>query len=282
MTNLEWLMENDRDAVKYVLRCFMDVDASFMCSDCAYDKYGVDGKCPHSSEWFMAEHVDADDSREHSMESDSDQRELESDSRENLGSSLGSGSEVGSEVDGEQATKQQIGQSDAPKSEETAENATAKDDIRDFDDSREKLEEDVRQYANPSGGTNNLGAYWEKKMLEFLDRQAAITRKTEQSSWIQQANGLIYEANAERDRALEELAKRDKGIERLKRQRDEAREELRKINSEVMLVAAERDALARDLAESDKLREELREKLSTALGHAHDILALVNLDGEVI
>lgn len=42
-------------------------------------------------------------------------------------------------------------------------------------DTREKLEADVRQYANPNGYKNTLGACWEKKMLSFLDRQAAIT-----------------------------------------------------------------------------------------------------------
>ena len=42
-------------------------------------------------------------------------------------------------------------------------------------DTREKLEGDVRQYANPGDYKNTLGSYWEKKILSFLDRQAAIT-----------------------------------------------------------------------------------------------------------
>lgn len=44
-------------------------------------------------------------------------------------------------------------------------------------DTRERLEADVHQYANPGGYKNTLGASWEKKMLSFLDRQAAITRR---------------------------------------------------------------------------------------------------------
>ena len=44
-------------------------------------------------------------------------------------------------------------------------------------DTREQLEADVHQYANPGGYKNTLGASWEKKMLSFLDRQAAIDRK---------------------------------------------------------------------------------------------------------
>lgn len=48
-------------------------------------------------------------------------------------------------------------------------------------DTREQLEADVHQYANPGGYKNTLGASWEKKMLSFLDRQAAIDRKEFQS-----------------------------------------------------------------------------------------------------
>lgn len=51
------------------------------------------------------------------------------------------------------------------------------DESADEVDSREQLEADVRRYANPSGGTGTLGACWEQKMLEFLDRQDAITRR---------------------------------------------------------------------------------------------------------
>ena len=52
-------------------------------------------------------------------------------------------------------------------------------------DTREQLEADVHQYANPSGYKNTLGASWEKKMLSFLDRQAAITKREcyESEAW---------------------------------------------------------------------------------------------------
>ena len=216
-----------------------------------------------------------------------------------------------------------------PISDETASNGG---------DSREQLEADVRQYANPSGGTNTLGAYWERTMLEFLDRQAKITRKTEQAAWIQQANGLIHEANvraeelqakvdelselngyawqegfekgcesrddaiadwrAETDELREELAKRDKGIERLKRQRDTARMKIDELHAEcdtccyktdyiemdfldVDRLEAERDALAADLQDCEQQRERLRQALGTAIDHAHEIMALVDIEGEV-
>lgn len=68
--------------------------------------------------------------------------------------------------------KQLIGESDAPKSEETVENDTSKDDIRNFDDSREKLEADVLKEKNSFFHT----PYGFLKVRKWLDRQAAITR----------------------------------------------------------------------------------------------------------
>ena len=79
-----------------------------------------------------------------------------------------------------------ISESDAPKSEETVENDTSKDDIRNFDDSREKLEADVREILHSAymlawmhGNENRRGCSFGKLHREFynlLDRQAEITR----------------------------------------------------------------------------------------------------------
>ena len=78
-------------------------------------------------------------------------------------------------------------------------------------DTREKLEADVRQYANPGDYKNTLGSYWEKKILSFLDRQASITERevkerVDFSLITQTANALfpdyqeqIAELTAERD-----------------------------------------------------------------------------------
>lgn len=187
------------------------------------------------------------------------------------------------------------------------------------DDSREQLEADV---LNHVGLVTNRDT-----VFEWLNRQAAITRKTEQAAWIQQANGLIHEANVRADELRDELAKRDKGIARLKRQRDEARQELEKnrweycetcehaehvdrleaecdklkrkekqLSNELGLrdkaiemlldvkqeLIAERDNLAADLRDCEQQREHLRQALGTAIDHAHEIVSLVTLDGEVI
>lgn len=74
-------------------------------------------------------------------------------------------------------------------------------------DTREKLEADVHQYANPSGCKNTLGACWEKKMLSFLDRQAAITRKEcDRPNWDYcETCEVLAGLTAERDELLEKL-----------------------------------------------------------------------------
>ena len=59
-------------------------------------------------------------------------------------------------------------------------------------DSREKLEADVRKWCGKY-------AYQADMVWAWLNRQAAITRRTEQAEWIKQANGLIHEANARAD-----------------------------------------------------------------------------------
>lgn len=242
-------------------------------------------------------------------------------------------------------------------------------------DSREKLEADVRKFVYGKGWFDDgiepdSKPFIMEMFVGWLDRQAEITRKTKQAEWIKQANGLIYEANvrgdelqAKVDELRDEIAKRDKGIARLKRQRDEARQELKKhrweycetcehaeqvdrltreleaaksmeqfnescadtshyafdmLKSEydrleaerdalraanmalkadgdecvpraikkrdevIKILKAERDALANDLQDCEQQRERLRRALGCAIDHAHEIVSLVNLDGEVI
>ena len=84
------------------------------------------------------------------------------------------------------------------------------------------------------------------------------------------------------DEAVIEIEKRDKGIERLKRQRDEARDELQRAKAmaagtvgdcgdcdDLARLAAENEGLARDLEACERERERLRELCSKMLG-AHD------------
>ena len=138
-------------------------------------------------------------------------------------------------------------QSDAPKPAENAENDAAKSDMRDFDDSREKLEADMLKHCAHTTSTlmwpdeANIKTKWVSvplgTVLEWLDRQEAITRE---------------EANHVAGIAAHEAGK---------------------------ILRGQIDELE---AEND----ELREKLSQAIGHAVDIIALQDLsavdkEGEV-
>ena len=159
-----------------------------------------------------------------------------------------------------------IGQSDARETPETAETDTSKCDIRDFDDSREKLEADVRKHYTHTVST----AMWPPSankhtdvvsvsidtVFEWLDRQAAMTERY----WRGQVDALaakgdqLAEANAELRAKLDELEAEASG-----------------------LVGQIGDVEGSLLIEQRRSRE-LREKLSQAIGHASDIIALQDLE----
>lgn len=84
-------------------------------------------------------------------------------------------------------------------------------------DSREKLEADIAEFFDANCETYD-------DILEWLDRQAAITS----AEWERAADVV----KAERDQLRAELTKRDKGIERLKRRRDELLAECERLRVE--------------------------------------------------
>ena len=51
-----------------------------------------------------------------------------------------------------------------------------------------------------------------------------------------------------------------------------------RLQRDLKRAEAEREALARDLADRNRQREDLRDKLGTAIDYAHDVLGLVDLD----
>lgn len=329
VTNLEWLYEYD-EAFAYGAKKFV-VDDGYSCCE----------TLDQAHEWLMAPHEDAQ-SKDQSKDAPvlSDLYGILSDANDDL----------------------------ALESDVTANDVDANDENT-TQDSREKLEDKAfNLIARMVNEAYTMGAHeadWSVNrqsvrncITELFDGVAAITRKTEQAAWIQQANGLIHEANvradelqdtveslkAERDywrtwylniehdnsvlqakvdELRDELAKRDKGIARLKRQRDEARRELtdsreylngwdigsvvdllkqyesnklmrdcdhetlswidnEKLHAQVDRLEAERDALAADLRDCERQRERLRQALGCAIDHAHEVVSLVNLDGEVI
>lgn len=101
------------------------------------------------------------------------------------------------------APNQPTSKSDAPESDETAENDASKDDIRNFGDTREKLDADVRRWFT----TDYYYDYYcdddmRRVVARWLDRQAAITeRECRRPNWeycdtceaIAELNGAVCE-----------------------------------------------------------------------------------------
>ena len=137
----------------------------------------------------------------------------------------------------------------------------ASEDLSDaFSDSREKLEADVYKYIAISITPNKeddgvLAPY--TTVLEWLDRQAAITEQQTERKW------CCYEGSVQAE------------IDRLQRRNDELRTSYDKLKRE-------RDNLADDLLACNREREQLRKHLGIALDHAHDICSLVDIDGNVL
>ena len=118
-------------------------------------------------------------------------------------------------------------------------------------DTREKLEADVHQFANPSGRVDNIGAHWEKRMLGFLDRQAAITEQEVEHD-LMKAGRMAVEVERER-------------IKKLTDERDKLQEQLRiGWECECRLQAE---------------RERYREKFGKCIDYADAIHALMDDEG---
>ena len=124
-------------------------------------------------------------------------------------------------------------------------------------DSREKLEADVYKAAEEMEEfTHGEKFINTNKILRWLDRQAAIT-----------ANEVARERyDMERDLIAE---------------RDEWKTKCETREVAYKQADAERKRYSEQIDELTAERDELREKLSRALGYAHDTLALVDLDGNV-
>ena len=131
-------------------------------------------------------------------------------------------------------------------------------------DSREKLEAEVDNF----GFIMNLESYQLDMIRGWLDRQKAITER-DVRTYLNREDSELIQAKVDNlqgqiEHLREEIAKRDKGIARLKRQRDEARAQL--------------ENLATDLAECGREREIYRDACVRLLDLA-DEMRLVSLDG---
>lgn len=193
-------------------------------------------------------------------------------------------------------------------------------DVTDMTDSREELERELHEvcwgnnvdrlhgmlsYCKKHGLTvseSNVTANYEGHAVmtvveHMLDRQAEITRRTEQAEWIKQANGLIHEANARADALQAEnmslkansdecvpraIKKRDEVIKILESERDEARAKCSELEAETNGLVGQIGDVEGSLLIEERKNRELREKLSQAIGHAVEITQLQDLEGEVV
>ena len=154
-------------------------------------------------------------------------------------------------------TKQPISQFDVPKSGKTTENSTAKNEIRDFDDTREKFEMKVDKLVKD-------GFVTYAEIIELLDRKDAIT----EHEWeIEQAyiNGGYKEQIAELTEELDNARAKNRllkaHIGKMQNGRNGWHIRAVRLQEKVDELTAERDLY--------------REKLSRALDLAHEIERLM-------
>ena len=155
--------------------------------------------------------------------------------------------------------------------------------LSDGTDSREKLEADVLKYYTHTTSTlmwpddANIKTKWVSvsmdTVLEWLDRQASITERE------------ILSHPDERDEQIAELQQQvDELSERKCPGYDQTRhyckyhaQDFGLNDRTVSRLKRENSALARDLAECERMREGLRARLSEAIGKASEIAALGDL-----
>ena len=165
----------------------------------------------------------------------------------------------------------------APKSDVIASDVDANDGFMDLDscthgmrtfasetDSREKLEADIRAYRGAPSNVVNMIPVWIDRAFTIAERECLVQS-------VQGANAILTAENAE-------LQKR---IATQKRTIESYKGDARELQEQVDRLTAERDALSDDLLTCNHEREHLRKSLGIALDHAHDMLSLVDISGEV-
>lgn len=187
MNNLEWMYRNDKSFRDFCQWTLKEHPFTFgMVFETRED----------AGKWLLAEHVDDEScnqdaeqgERQESPDCESDSREkLEAEVRKWCGMYPYQVDMVWVWLNRQAAitTNQLTSKSDVSKPEETAENAISKCDMRDFGDSREKLEADMRERlgelwadAWDAGSRDSMDDNFDLSVfIALLDRQAAIDRK---------------------------------------------------------------------------------------------------------
>lgn len=156
--------------------------------------------------------------------------------------------------------------------------------LSDEADSREKLETDLRSltvswrdYDGNYMRTYSSVAYAQIK--ELLERQAAITANankeliTWQAATVARLQNEVDTIKAANDDYRDSYEASSRANEILTLENAQVKTENAKLQAQVDELTQKLDNLSHDLAESERLREEMREELSVAYDHAHDLLA---------
>lgn len=155
-------------------------------------------------------------------------------------------------VENDDAADEPNGDFDVLESGEAAESVAAKGDICDFDDSREKLEADVREFVECTLKRGNLtyGA-----IMKMLDRQAAIMEAD-----------CFIEYEDMRDYLQAEIAKRDKRIAELEAELRRSYDAQGVKAEELTLRAVRISELEEQVDKLTAERDEWRAKFTAAIG----------------
>ena len=173
---------------------------------------------------------------------------------------------------------------DARKTAETPETDAAKGDIRDFDDSREKLEADVRKYLNYPSDCRAVYDY--NAVIGWLDRQAAITHSVdawnikrleeERESLQDQVDDLQVNLNRANDAFETARLELEEQIAELERECDDLHSRIEQwMNAAGNAHDMWEKADARRV-EAERRVSALSEKLSRAYGNAHNTLRMMD------
>jgi len=134
-----------------------------------------------------------------------------------------------------------------------------RDEARDFLTSSENLNADLRAMNDALADDNDRLEAERDKLKSYVEDATDDYAK------------LVKERDALRAENMALKADSDEGVPRAIKKRDEA----------IKILKTERDALATDLRDCGQQRERLRQALGTAIDHAHEIMALVDIDKEV-
>ena len=173
-------------------------------------------------------------------------------------------------------------------------------------DSREQLEADVLKYYTHTVSTamwppsankhTDMVSVSMNDVLGWLDRQAAITRREcENAAWkanyrhamarADKLQGQVNELTAERDALriyrdswVSKATVLEGDVDRLVRERDELQAKVDELEAEANGLVGQIGDVEGSLLIAQSKNRELREKLSQAIGHASDIIALQDLE----